>query len=186
MSGWFPKPSVATERRVATPRLTMNIVEAGQRAGRAAPSWAGLGPLALESDGRELAAHYHVIAADTRGHGGTDKPDGPYDMDMFARDYAALADALGLSRICVIGLSQGGMVAQKLALLRPDLVSSLVLISTSCKSAPSLRDNMEARIAAMEKMGPEAAAGIAAESIFSRHGAPPMPRRLRDSSPGDR
>ena len=51
-------------------------------------------------------------------------------MDMFARDYAALADALGLTRICVIGLSQGGMVAQKLALLRPDLVSSLVLIST--------------------------------------------------------
>jgi pimeloyl-ACP methyl ester carboxylesterase len=59
------------------------------------------------------------------------------------------------------------MVAQNLALLRPDLVSSLVLISTSCKSAPSLRDNMEARIAAMDKMGPEAAAGIAAESIFS-------------------
>ena len=88
-------------------------------------------------------------------------------MEMFARDYAALADALGLTRICIIGLSQGGMVAQKLALLRPDLVSSLVLVSTACKSAPSLRDNMESRIAAMEKMGPEAAAGIAAESIFS-------------------
>ena len=86
---------------------------------------------------------------------------------MFALDYAALADALGLTGICVIGLSQGGMVAQNLALLRPDLVSSLALISTSCKSAPSLRDNMEARIAALDKMGSEAAAGIAAESIFS-------------------
>ena len=105
---------------------------------------------------------------------------------MFARDYAALADALGLSRICVIGLSQGGMVAQKLALLRPDLVSSLVLVSTSCKSAPSLRDNMEARIAAMDKMGPEAAAGIAAESIFGRRGGRPMPPRSPASSPGGR
>ena len=46
-------------------------------------------------------------------------------------------------------------------------MSVLVLISTSCKSDPSLRDNMEARIAAMENAGPEAAAGIAAESIFS-------------------
>jgi pimeloyl-ACP methyl ester carboxylesterase len=108
-----------------------------------------------------------MIAADTRGHGGTGKPPGPYDMGMFARDYAALADALGLKRICVVGLSQGGMVAQKLALARPDLVSALVLISTSCKSAPSLRDNMEARIAAMDKAGPAAAAKIAAESIFS-------------------
>jgi 3-oxoadipate enol-lactonase len=86
---------------------------------------------------------------------------------MLARDYAALADALGLAGICVIGLSQGGMVAQSLTLLRPDLVCALVLISTSCKSAPSLRDNMEARISAMETAGPEAAAGIAAESIFS-------------------
>jgi pimeloyl-ACP methyl ester carboxylesterase len=41
------------------------------------------------------------------------------------------------------------------------------LMSTSCKSAPSLRDNMEARIAAMDKAGPQAAAKIAAESIFS-------------------
>ena len=167
MSGWFPKPSVASERRVATPGLTMNIVEAGS--GPAVLLLHGLGwdHSLWNPTVEKLAAHYHVIAADTRGHGGTDKPDGPYDMDMFARDYAALADALGLTRMCVIGLSQGGMVAQKLALLRPELVSSLVLISTSCKSAPSLRDNMEARIAAMDKMGPEAAAGIAAESIFS-------------------
>ena len=51
-----------------------------------------------------LAGHYHVIATDTRGHGATDKPAGPYDIDMFARDYAALADELGLTGVCVIGL----------------------------------------------------------------------------------
>jgi 3-oxoadipate enol-lactonase len=115
----------------------------------------------------EFSPRYRMIAADTRGHGETDKPDGPYDMEMFARDTAALADALRLKSVCVVGLSQGGMVAQKLALLRPDLVSALMLVSTSCKSDPSLRDNMESRIAAMDKAGPEAAAKIAAESIFS-------------------
>ena len=167
MSGWFPKPSIASERRVATGRLTMNIVEAGS--GPAVLLIHGLGwdHSLWNPTVERLAPRYHVVAADTRGHGGTDKPDGPYDMEMFARDYAALADALGLTGTCVIGLSQGGMVAQTLALLRPDLVSSLVLISTSCKSAPSLRENMEARIAAMEQIGPQAAAGIAAESIFS-------------------
>lgn len=145
----------------------MNIVEAGS--GPAVLLIHGLGwdHSLWNPTVEDLSAFYRVIAADTRGHGGTDKPDGPYDMEMFARDYAALADALGLSGICVIGLSQGGMVAQRLALLRPDLVAALVLISTSCKSHPSLRDNMEARIAALDKAGPEAAAGIAAESIFS-------------------
>src|SRR4029079_5139373 len=167
MSGCFPAPAAASERRVATPRLTMNIVEAGS--GPAVLLIHGLGwdHSLWNPTVEKLAAHYHVVAADTRGHGGTDKPDGPDDMNMFARDYAALADALKLTRLCVIGLSQGGMVAQKLALLRPDLVASLVLISTSCKSAPSLRENMEAPLAGREKMGPGAAAGIAAESIFS-------------------
>jgi 3-oxoadipate enol-lactonase len=167
MSGWFPLPSGASERRITTDRLTMNIVEAGR--GPAVLLIHGLGwDHSLWSPTVErLATRYHVIAADSRGHGATDKPDGPYDMEMLARDYAALADALDLSGICVIGLSQGGMIAQSLALMRPDLVSVLVLISTSCKSHPSLRDNMEARIAAMNEAGPEAAAAIAAESIFS-------------------
>jgi 3-oxoadipate enol-lactonase len=167
MNSWFPPPAGASQRRVATDRLTMNIVEAGS--GPAVLLIHGLGwdhSLWNPTIAR-LAPRYRVIAADTRGHGATDKPDGPYDMEILARDYAALADALGLGKACVIGLSQGGMIAQCLALLRPELVSALILVSTSCKSAPSLRDNMEARIAAMEKAGPEAAAAIAAESIFA-------------------
>jgi 3-oxoadipate enol-lactonase len=167
MSGWFPLSSSTTVRRVATGRLAMNIVEAGN------------GPPVLFIHGlgwdhslwnptvERLAVCYRAIAADTRGHGATDKPDGPYEIEMFAQDYAALIDALGLAGICVVGLSQGGMIAQSLALMRPDLVSALVLVSTSCKSHPAMRDNMEARIAAMDAAGPEAAALIAAESIFS-------------------
>ena len=167
MSGWFPNPAGATERRVATARLTMNIVEAGS--GPAVLLLHGLGwdHSLWNPDRRAVRA---TVPHDRGRHPRPrrDRQAGrPYDMEMFARDYAALADALGLKRVCVIGLSQGGMVAQKLALLRPELVSALVLVSTSCKSDPSLRDNMEARIAAMDKAGPEAAAKIAAESIFS-------------------
>jgi 3-oxoadipate enol-lactonase len=167
MNGWFPPPAGASQRRVATDRLTMNIIEAGRGPALLLIHGLGWDHSLWNPTVARLAPHYRVIAADSRGHGGTDKPDGPYDMEMLARDYAALADALGLTDICVIGLSQGGMIAQCLALMRPELVSALILISTSCKSAPSLRDNMEARIAAMEEAGPEAAAGIAAESIFA-------------------
>jgi 3-oxoadipate enol-lactonase len=167
MSGWFPQSASATQRRVRTGSLNMNIVEAGR--GRPVLLIHGLGwdHSLWNPSVEQLAPRYHVIAADTRGHGATDKPDGPYDMAMFARDYAALADALGLTRIGVVGFSQGGMIAQNLALQRPDLVSALMLVSTSCKSHPSMRENMEARIAAADKAGPEAAARIAADSIFS-------------------
>lgn len=167
MSGWFPLPSGATERFVKAGDLTMKIAEAGS--GPAVLLIHGLGwdHSLWNPTIEQFAPRHRMIAADTRGHGGTGKPAGPYDMAMFAKDYSALADAIGLKRVCVVGLSQGGMVAQKLALLRPDLVSALVLISTSCKSAPSLRDNMEARIAAMDQAGPAATAKIAAESIFS-------------------
>src|SRR5882757_9091642 len=106
LSGWFPAPSGALERRVVTGRLTINIMEAGS--GPAVLLIHGLGwDHSLWNPTIErFASRYRLIAADTRGHGKTDKPDGPYDMEMFARDYAALADTLGLARICVIGLSQ--------------------------------------------------------------------------------
>ncbi len=115
----------------------------------------------------QLASRYRVIAADTRGHGETDKPDGPYSIAGFAADWAALLDRLQVKQACVVGLSQGGMVAQALALERPDLVSRLVLVATACRSHPAARENMEARILALADAGPEAAARVAADSIFS-------------------
>jgi 3-oxoadipate enol-lactonase len=167
MNGWFPTPSGASERLVPTKRLTMNIVEAGSGAAVLLLHGLGWDHSLWNPTVERYAPRYRMVAADTRGHGATDKPDGPYDVEMFASDSAALIESLRLGSVCVVGLSQGGMVAQSLAVLRPDLVSALVLVSTSCESAPSLRDNMEARIAAMDKAGPDAAARIAAESIFS-------------------
>lgn len=47
-----------------------------------------------------------------------------------ARDVIAFTDALGLSRIDLLGFSIGGMIAQELTLLRPQLVRQLVLAGT--------------------------------------------------------
>src|ERR1700704_4690826 len=69
MSGWFSPVAGAVERRVATQRLTMNVVEAG--CGRAVLLIHGLGwdhSLWNPTIAR-LAPHYRGIAADTRGHG---------------------------------------------------------------------------------------------------------------------
>jgi pimeloyl-ACP methyl ester carboxylesterase len=114
-----------------------------------------------------LAQHFSVLAADTRGHGDSDKPPGPYSIRQFADDWIALLDALEIRQAAIGGFSQGGMIAQEIALKRPDLVSRLVLAGTTCKSSPSARQNMMDRLKLLEQVGATAAAEMAAASIFS-------------------
>jgi pimeloyl-ACP methyl ester carboxylesterase len=54
----------------------------------------------------------------------------PDTIEAMARDAIAFSDALGLDRIDVIGHSMGGLVAQEVALARPELVRRLVLVGT--------------------------------------------------------
>jgi len=67
----------------------------------------------------------------------------PYLLDDMARDTAGLIDALELGRPHVVGASMGGMIAQNLAALFPDKVTSLTsIMSTTGKRGlppPSLR-----------------------------------------------
>jgi 3-oxoadipate enol-lactonase len=120
--------------------------------------------------GPELARYgpsYHVIVGDTRGHGRSDKPPGPYTISLFVADWLAVLDALEADSTCVVGFSQGGMIAMLLALEHPARVSALVLMSTACRSDPARRGQLEARITRAKTEGPAAAATMAAESIFS-------------------
>ena len=78
-----------------------------------------------------LSEHFTVIAFDNRGAGKTDKPDGPYSVQMLAADTAGLLEGLNIENAAVMGHSMGGFVAQELALTRPDLVNKLILAATN-------------------------------------------------------
>ena len=82
-----------------------------------------------------LAAEFELLSYDQRGLGQSEKPDQPYTMADYADDAAALLNELGWSRVPVMGVSFGGMVAQELALRHPGLVSHLVLACTSAGGA---------------------------------------------------
>lgn len=75
---------------------------------------------------------WHAVAADLRGHGGSDHPAGPgsYSFELLAGDLTALGDALNWANFTVLGHSMGGALAQRLALDRPCRLCGLVLIST--------------------------------------------------------
>ena len=78
-----------------------------------------------------VLSEYRVYRFDTRGHGDTDAPDGPYSLDMLADDARSLLDALGLDKVHFVGLSMGAMIGQYLAFKYPDVLHSLTLCATT-------------------------------------------------------
>jgi pimeloyl-ACP methyl ester carboxylesterase len=73
---------------------------------------------------------YEAVTLDNRGTGASDKPDGPYSLEVMADEAVAVLDAIGRPRAHVVGISMGGMIAQLVALRHPARVASLALIAT--------------------------------------------------------
>lgn len=78
-----------------------------------------------------LAAHFRVLRYDSRGHGQSDVPHGPYTIGQLAADAAALLNSLEIPSTHFVGISMGGAVAQQLALDAPERIESLTLIDTT-------------------------------------------------------
>ena len=76
-----------------------------------------------------LAPEYRVITWDQRGHGGTPAP-GPFSYWDSARDVLALLDHLGIEEAVLGGMSQGGFLSLRAAMLAPQRVRGLVLIDS--------------------------------------------------------
>lgn len=164
----FVKPCPGTPQRYRLGRLAMNAVVAGQ--GRPIVFIHGLGwDYSLWGGAMtRLSDRYRTIAGDTRGHGDSDKPAGPYSVQDFADDWAELIRTLADEPALVVGFSLGGMIAQVLALDHPDLVGALMLVNTSCRSPAIGSAHLRERVAAGEREGPAAAAMLAARSVFSQ------------------
>ena len=79
--------------------------------------------------GRRLAAAGHrAVAVDLRGHGQSDKPDGPYDTPTVANDVHALIEHLGLEGAIAVGQSWGGNVVIELAHLHGGAVRGVACV----------------------------------------------------------
>ena len=80
-----------------------------------------------------LGEQYRVLRYDKRGHGLSEATPAPYAMTDHVNDLAALLDHYRIENAAVVGLSVGGLIAQGLAALRPDLAAMLVLCDTAHK-----------------------------------------------------
>jgi 3-oxoadipate enol-lactonase len=79
----------------------------------------------------DLAAHFRILRYDSRGHGGSEVPRGPYTIEQLAADATALLSSLEIPRTHFVGISMGGAVAQQVALDAPERIASLTLIDTT-------------------------------------------------------
>ncbi len=71
-----------------------------------------------------LADRFQMIVPDRRGFG---RSTAPFDIEAEAGDLLAIRAALGLDRMIVIGMSQGGRVALRFAHRHPEHVAGLIL-----------------------------------------------------------
>lgn len=87
-----------------------------------------------------FASRWRCIAWDARAHGDTIW-EGPFDYWDSARDMLAMMDALGLEKVIHVGMSQGGLVGMRAALLAPERFHGLVQLSTQVGEAPKSDDD---------------------------------------------
>jgi 3-oxoadipate enol-lactonase len=118
---------------------------------------------------------FRIVLYDKRGHGLSDAPPAPYSMDDHVDDLLCLLDALRVENATLVGLSVGGMIAQRMAIREPRRVTALILCDTAAKiGTPEM---WAERIAAVEGAGIESIADRILERWFTAS--------FRDSRPAD-
>lgn len=96
---------------------------------------------------------YRVLAFDTRGHGASAAPAGPYTLEGLADDVRELFRHLGIERTHFVGLSMGGMIGQTFALRHPGMFASLALADTTSRYPAEAAPIWADRIRTAEEKG---------------------------------
>lgn len=130
--------------------------------------WDGVLPL--------LREHFALLRIDARGNGASCAEPGDMSLAMLADDVLAAADAAGIGRFALAGVSLGGMIGMELALRAPERVSDLALICTSATmDAASWND----RIAKVRAEGMAAIADLAMGRFLSDAALPAIWQSVR-------
>ena len=141
----------------------------------------------------EFSKAYRVIRIDLPGHGDSPAPiSRSYRLEDFVEDVARVFRELSIEEAVLIGLSMGGIVAQKFALNYRHLVKALVLVDTTAHGiGPDA--TADAFLAIVDKRGLKKAVQDLSDISFSSsprrrfsNGRDEKSFKPRNSSPGQR
>ena len=109
-----------------------------------------------------------TLRYDCRGQGESDKPDGPYPPETHAQDLLELLAGLGLGRVHLVGLSNGGLVALLAAARAPERVRSLAMIDSFGAHDAPLRLILDSWRGALEAGGAGLRFDVAAPWVWGQ------------------
>lgn len=122
-----------------------------------------------------LRDRFDCLSIDNRGAGLSEVTETSYTIPQMTADAIALIEALGLQRVHLCGQSMGAMIAQSIAIERPDLVATLQLHGTTDHARyPHLRRQLELRLALVrnelwEIFGPNSAIWLNPPDYVNAH-----------------
>ncbi|MDT3379769.1 alpha/beta hydrolase [Labrys neptuniae] len=129
-----------------------------------------------------LAPHFRILRFDLRGHGGSARVKGRYEIDDFVRELLALADNAGFGRFALAGFSLGGLIAQRAALDHPGRIESLLLLATVAGRNEDEKERVLNRLRLLQTKEPGSHYDNSVGRWFSeafQHANPDLMARLR-------
>ncbi|MBB5215954.1 3-oxoadipate enol-lactonase [Parapusillimonas granuli] len=80
-----------------------------------------------------LGERFRLLRYDTRGHGRSAKPRGPYSLAQLGTDVLNLLDRLDIRQAAFCGISMGGLIGQWLGIHAPERFTHLALANTAAR-----------------------------------------------------
>ena len=158
----------AEEHRLTLPGMQMDYIVFGSGT-KPLIMIQGLNTRGIRGAALSLAWMYRIFAKDYRVYLFDRRPvvrEGITVRDM-ASDTSAAMDALGITDADVFGVSQGGMIAQYLAIDRPDLVKKLVLAVTLSRTNDTVKQTVGRWIELTERNAMKELIADMAEHMYS-------------------
>ncbi len=110
---------------------------------------------------------FRHLAYCVRGMGDSAKPPGPYNLELWAQDCAALMDCLGVEQAVIAGHSMGGAIAQRLVIDFPQKAKALFLLSTSSRVGAAAEAGWMQRADELDATNPPLAAANRAVAKYN-------------------
>lgn len=114
-----------------------------------------------------LTKSYRVLRYDTRGHGKSSSPAGPYTFEVLVADVIGLMEHFEIEKADYLGLSMGGMTGLGVAISHPHRISRLVCCDARSDAIPPFVDSWNQRIAAIRQSGMAGVVDFSLERWFT-------------------